>query len=271
MKKILFQAVIIISLIFTVWFALSRVDWMKIFKVEQITNKTEKKLGDLFWELYNNSGKEIKNAEAIQALDSILSKICVSNTIDKSQVKLHMVQSDEINAFALPNRHLVINTGLILAAEDEAELAGVISHEIAHMELNHVMKKLVKEVGLSVLISMTTGSSSSEQVKEAVKLLSSSAYDRSLEKEADIKAVEYLKKSKINPVYFARFLSRLSEKEPAGLKYFSWISTHPDSKERAEYITALCSKNTEYPQSVVSRQTWDNLRQHLSDKKENQP
>ena len=149
MKKIVFQIVVIVSLFFSLWFVLSKIDWMGIFKVEQATQTTEKKLGDLLWDLYNKAEKEIKSEKANLPLDSILSKICNSNNIDKSQIKLHLINSDEINAFALPNKHLVINSGLILACENEAELCGVISHEIAHMELNHVMKKLIKEVCLS--------------------------------------------------------------------------------------------------------------------------
>lgn len=266
MKKIIFQVIVIISLFFILWFALSNVDWMTILKVEKVTKATEKKLGNLFWELYNKAEKEIKSEKAIMPLDSILSKICISNNIDKSQIKLHLIKNDEINAFALPNKHLVINSGLILASENEAELCGIISHEIAHMELNHVMKKLIKEVGLSVLISMTTGNSGSEKIKETAKLLSSSAYDRNLEKEADIKAVDYMTKSNINPEHFANFLYELGASEATNMKYFSWISAHPDSKERAEYIIEYSGRKTKNTQPILTIDTWNKLKEYLTEK-----
>lgn len=266
MKKIVFQIVVIVSLFFSLWFVLSKIDWMGIFKVEQATQTTEKKLGDLLWDLYNKAEKEIKSEKANLPLDSILSKICNSNNIDKSQIKLHLINSDEINAFALPNKHLVINSGLILACENEAELCGVISHEIAHMELSHVMKKLIKEVGLSVVISMTAGNGGAEKIKETAKLLSSSAYDRNLEKEADIKAVDYMTNSNINPEHFANFLYRLGDSESTSMKYFSWISTHPDSKERAEYIIKYIGKKNEKSEAVLATETWNKLKEYLTEK-----
>src|SRR5688572_15007542 len=143
--KVLFQFAVIAALFFVLWFSLSKVNWVSVFKIEQAKKASEEKLGDMIWELIGKSEKEIKGKKAVMPLDSIVSKICTSNDIDRSLIKLHIIKSDEINAFALPNNHLVVYSGLILASENEAELSGVLSHEIAHMELNHVMKKLVKE------------------------------------------------------------------------------------------------------------------------------
>ena len=141
-------------------------------------------------------------------------------------------------------------------------MCGVISHEIAHVELNHVMKKLVKEIGLSVLISMTTGNDGAV-IKETAKMLSSSAFDRNLEKEADIKAVDYLITAKVNPEPFANFLYKLSDKEHEATKYLTWISTHPDSKERAENIIEYCKdKLTDY-KPILNNETWEKLKEEL--------
>ncbi|MDP2207255.1 MAG: M48 family metallopeptidase [Bacteroidota bacterium] len=265
MKKIFFQASLIIALFLVTWFALSKVDWIAIFYIEQVSKTMEEKLGDLFEDFFIKSGKEIQHKEVTLPLDSILSKICVSNGIDQSQVKLHIIESDEINAFALPNKHLILYSGLISASENEAELSGVISHELAHMEMNHVMKKLIKEVGLTVLISITTGNSGSEIIKETIKLLSSSAYDRNLEKEADIKAVEYLIKSNIDPEPFANFLNKVADSESQVEKHLSWINTHPASKERAEYIIEHGSGKPKKIQPILTKETWDRLKENMKE------
>jgi predicted Zn-dependent protease len=125
------------------------------------------------------------------------------------------------------------------------------------------MKKLVKEVGLSVLISITAGNGGSEKIREVAKLLSSSAYDRNLEQEADIKAVDYMVKSHVNPEHFANFLFKLSESETSANKYLSWISTHPDSKARAEYIIEYAGKKVKNAQSVLTIITWEKLKDYL--------
>ncbi len=236
MKKILIELVISVALILAVWLGLSQVDWMKLFNIEQVTQNTEEKIGDLFWKMLKSSETEISSDSIVSPVDSMLTRICTANTIDRKKVKLHLLRKDEINAFALPNNHLVIYSGLIAACENEAELYGVIGHELAHMEKNHVMNKLIKEVGLSVLISMTTGNGNAEMIKEAIKHLSSTAYDRSLETEADLTAVDYLEKAEINPEPFANFLYRLADETKHLPSQIYWISTHPESKERAEKI-----------------------------------
>lgn len=236
MKKILIELVISVALILAVWLGLSQVDWMKLFNIEQVTQNTEEKIGDLFWKMLKSSETEISSDSIVAPVDSMLTRICTANTIDREKVKLHLLRKDEINAFALPNSHLVIYSGLIAACKNEAELYGVIGHELAHMEKNHVMNKLIKEIGLSVLISMTTGNGNAEMIKEAIKHLSSTAYDRSLETEADLSAADYLIKAGINPEPFANFLYRLADETNHLPSQIYWISTHPESKERAEKI-----------------------------------
>lgn len=263
MKKIILQALVTLAIFFGIWFAFNQIDWVKIMKVQQATDKTEEKLGTLFWDIFKKTEVEITDKETLKTLDSIVTHICKSNKIERAKIKVHILYNEEVNAFALPNGHLVIFSGLILNAENQEELAGVICHEIAHIELNHVMKKLVKEIGLSVLISMTTGNGNGEVVKETAKILSSTAFDRSLEKEADLKAVDYLVQAKINPEPFANFLYKLSENEHEVMKYMTWISTHPDSKERAEYIIEYSHGKSSDFKSIISNETWNQLIEDL--------
>jgi predicted Zn-dependent protease len=259
MKKLLFQAIISISLFFSIWVLLSNINWITIFQVEQVQQNTEEKLGVLYWELFNEYDGEIKDIEVLAPLDSILSRICPSNDIDRSQIKLHIVKSDEINAFALPDKHLVIYSGLLLTIENEAELTGVICHEIAHMQKNHVMKKLIKEVGLSLLISMTSSKNGGTIIKETAKLLSSSSYDRRLEKEADITAVEYLINSSVDAKPFAEFLFRLGLNNDSNLEIRTWVSSHPNSEIRAQYILKKCLPESTENNNILNSNTWDKL------------
>ncbi|MUP39212.1 hypothetical protein [Labilibaculum euxinus] len=97
MKLLLFQAIISISLFFGIWRLLNNVNWISIFKIERIQENTEEKLRELYWELFNEYDAEIKDIEVLAPLDSILSKICTSNNIDRTQIKLHIIKSDEIS------------------------------------------------------------------------------------------------------------------------------------------------------------------------------
>jgi len=262
MEKIFFKLLALIALFLAILFTANQVNWMALLKVEENISSTEEKIGELFWELYEENNREINDLSIIEPIDSIFSKICETNNIKKGDIKLHITKNYEVNAFALPNKHLVLNTGLISEVNNEEELAGVIGHEIAHMELDHVMKKLVKEIGLAVVVTMTSGNGNNQVILESLRTLTSSAYDRSLEEEADIKAVDYLIAAHIDPAPFADFLYSLGSGSDTE-EYLSWVSTHPYSKERAEYIINYSQEKTYKKESVLSDATWEGLKQNI--------
>jgi len=265
MKKIIFQFFVLVALFFGLWFLLSNINWMSAFKIEKLTDDTEIKIGKAVWDLYKKTEKENKDEKAVNAIDSIVDKICSKNNINRETIKVHIIIKNDINAFAMPGGHLVVYSGLIKAADNPDELAGVIAHEISHIELDHVMKKLIKEVGLSVLISMTSGNGGGETIKQVSKILSSSAFDRKLEKEADISAVEYLINAKINPEPLAEFLYKLAENKKEESTYEGWLSTHPDSKKRAEYILEYSKGKIINPKPALSESSWKVLKENAED------
>ncbi len=111
MKKVIIQGAITILLFFGTWYALTQIDWVKVFKVQKVTDKTEQKLGELFWEVFKKTEEENKNTHVVNSIDSIVTHICKSNKIDRETIIVHVLKKDEINAFALPNGHLIIYSG----------------------------------------------------------------------------------------------------------------------------------------------------------------
>jgi predicted Zn-dependent protease len=200
-----------------------------------VTTDLDEKLGDVFWESYSADMVEVKDDKVILPIIKMVDQLCSENGIKSSSIKVHVVNNKEINAFAMPGRHLVVHTGLIQFADHQEEIAGVVAHEIAHIESGHVVKKLGKEIGLSILMNLTLGDIGGEVVRNALSTITSTAYDRSLEKEADLKAVDYMIAAKMNPTYLASFLEKL-DKQSQTPEVLQWVSTHPDSKERVSYI-----------------------------------
>ncbi len=238
---------------------------MTLLNIEVATKSTEEKLGELYWELFKTTETEVRSKKVTSAIDDLVSHLCASNRIDRSKIKIHILQKGEINAFAMPDHHLVIFTGLIEACENEAELAGVIAHEIAHMEKNHVMKSLIKEVGLSVIISITTGGRSTEMIKETAKVLTSSAYDRHLESEADLCAADYLLSADLDPEGLATFLFKLANEEKNIPSQFYWISSHPESEQRAADIIEYIKSKDVAKDSVLTSLQWNDMKKRLQD------
>lgn len=264
MKKIAIQFFIIVFVFFGLWITLSQLNWIKIFKVENVQASMEQKLGKLIWENIEKTEHVNDNQFIKETIDSIVNIICNFNKIDKKSLHIHILNSKEINAYALPDGHLVILTGLIKEVDNAEALAGVIGHEIAHIKQHHVMQKLIKDIGLSVLLAQAAGNTGAgKSIGEIVKLLNSTAFDRELEKKADLKSVEYLLNANINPVYFAEFLYKIADDEIDTSKILNWISTHPDSKIRAEYIIDQSNITKKKFNTIIDFNTWERLKLEL--------
>jgi predicted Zn-dependent protease len=140
MKKTIIQGAITLLLFFGSWFLLTKINWVRVFNVQKVTDKTEEKLGDLFWEAFQKNEQENKNPFVINTIDSMVSRICTANNINRESIKVHVFTKEDINAFALPNGHLIVYTGLIKNADNQEELCGVICHEMAHINLNQLFE-----------------------------------------------------------------------------------------------------------------------------------
>lgn len=266
MQKIFIRGVLIVCSFLGLWFVLQNINWMRIFNVEKNTQKTEEKLGKLMFDYFKSIDEEVTNPLITKTVDSLVNAVCEANQINTETLKVHILKNSEINAFALPDRHLVIYTGLIEATDTQEALIGVISHELAHIEKNHVMRKLMKEIGLSVLLSMISGQSNGTVIANTAKVLSSSAFDRSLEKEADIIAIDYMVNTHVNPEPFANFLYFLGGDTHIVTE---WISTHPVSEDRSAYILEYINgyERIEYKE-IISPILWKDFRDevyHLND------
>lgn len=262
--KTVFRGLSIVGSFFVIWFLLAQIDYITFFKIDKAKSATEKGVGDMIWDQIKTTENIVIDDSITNTLDKLLKPLCKENGIVRDSLKVHIIQKDEVNAFALPDGHLVVYSGLIEASKNEQALIGVLGHEIAHIEKDHVMKKLSKEIGFSVLMSVTTGGNSGGVIKEIMHTLSSTAYDRSLEKEADITSVEYMLNAKIDPRPFADFLYDMSfdNKFESAL---SWISTHPESEARAKYILGYIKGKKLDKKTILSQKEWDGFKKAVDD------
>ena len=258
MIKVITGALFISAVFILCWFALAQVNWLNLLQVEEISYKLDQKLGEVLSDYILESETVVEDSEINEPVESICTALCKANGIDADELKVYVIEKDEVNAFAFPGNQLIIYSGLINESNNQYELAGVIAHELAHIQLGHIRKKLVKEIGLSALLTISGGGNGAA-IKEIVKLLSSSAYDRELEKEADLIAIAYMHKAGINSDYLADFLERLNSQSKYE-KYFSWISTHPDTKERVKYIRAKKINPVKEDKVLLSKDDWNNLK-----------
>jgi beta-barrel assembly-enhancing protease len=250
MEKILIQFAVLVISFFGLWFLLSRIDFVNRDQVEKFAAESEQKLGEVILESITLTSEEVNNKKLKALLDSIKTRLCEGKKLDCSKIKLHLVRNSEVNAFALPDDHLVVFTGLLEYADNAEEVAGVMAHEIGHIEKNHVMKKLTKDIGLSMLFSIAGGEAGGKIARETAKMLSSTAFDRDKEAEADAFAVEVLAAANIDPQHLSDFFFRLARKHDLPDELV-WISTHPDTDERAEKIINMKKGYTVKPEPII--------------------
>jgi Zn-dependent protease with chaperone function len=150
--------------------------------------------------------------------------------------EFHVVQDDSLNAYALPGGVVVVHTALIAATKRPEELAGVLAHEVQHVELRHSLHGAVKNLGLKAVWALTTGDLGSSLAGQAALQLTSLKFSRQDETAADDKGFASLVAQKIDPSGMAEFFKTMSEKAPDAPVAF--VSTHPLSEDRLRELNA---------------------------------
>ncbi len=172
MKAVL-QFLALTILFFGTWYLLSRINFTERWNTGRIGSYNEKKIGELIWDAIKKSEKEIRNEKVTQPVQQMLEKLkgAKAKSDSSDAISIHVVMKGDANAFAIPGRRVVVFSGLIKYCNSPDEFAGVLAHEMAHIEKDHVKKKLIKEVGLAMLESMAGGSAGSEIVLEIDRVL----------------------------------------------------------------------------------------------------
>lgn len=149
---------------------------------------------------------------------------------------LYIANDSQINAYALPGGVIVVNDGLLDAAANVGEVAGVLAHEIQHVELRHGLRSVVKQAGLALVIMLVTGDSSGTLAGEAGQRLIGLKFSRDAERQADQTGFDRLVSVDVDPAGMASFFDTLAREKGAGQAQF--LSTHPASEQRAVALRA---------------------------------
>jgi predicted Zn-dependent protease len=211
----------------------------------------------------------------------------VRNSDAKVPFTIKVVDSDEINAFALPGGFFYVNSGLILAADEEAELAGVMAHEIAHVAARHATRQMTRgqiaNIASIPLIFVGGGLGYALQSAASLALpMTFLKFSRGFEAEADYLGLQYMYATGYDPQAFIAFFEKVQAKEkkkPGSLA--KAFSTHPQTPDRIgksqEEIAKILPQRDQYVddtsefQVVKSRLATLENRHKVEDQKENRP
>lgn len=183
---------------------------------------------------------------------------------------IKVIDSDEVNAFALPGGFFFVNKGLILAADNEAELAGVMAHEIAHVAARHAMENQGKGtlINYGALAGIIFGGPIVSTVLQngggILAGLAGLKFTRGAENEADNLGVQYLYASGYDPLAMSTMFEKLASKnkKKAG-SIQKLFSTHPQSLDRRDSSLALVARFPEKEEYIISTSEFQRVKAHL--------
>jgi len=183
---------------------------------------------------------------------------------------IKVIDSDEVNAFALPGGFFYVNRGLILAADNEAELAGVMAHEIAHVAARHAMENQGKGTALQygmlagIIFGGGIASGILQNTAGLTQALAFFKFSRGAEEEADKLGVQYLYASGYDPTGMSTMFEKLAsqnKKKPGTLAKL--FASHPQSLERRDESLQLVAQFPEKEEYIISTSEFQRVKAHL--------
>ena len=199
----------------------------------------------------------VEDEEILQYVDRIGQKVAAASGRNEFDYKFYVVMNDQLNAFALPGGKIFVNVGAIMNTDSEAELAGLLAHEVAHSALSHGFQLVTQGNLTANVVSYIpyVGSTASSLI-----VLN---YSRGMEKQADVFGTRIL----VNTGYAADGVRNLMLKLHESHQHEdtpeppAWLSTHPNTKQRVRYMEKLIVDNN------LNRYAYEGVSRHQEIKK----
>lgn len=212
----------------------------------------DRRLGDQA-AVYLESGMDFCEDSGLEgAIAEMLERLVGEDASERYTIRI--VRDSEVNALALPNGGIYLFSGLLAESESAAEVAGVIAHEIGHIDRRHSIRQLIQAAGFAYLATMLLGAGFEElETAETISELASLAlffkYSRDFEREADLYSIRQMHAAGIEghgllDFFVRRATADLEDPAPtyslenAARALPDFLSSHPADKERAQYLEA---------------------------------
>ena len=178
-------------------------------------------------------------------------------------VKTTVVDSKEVNAFAMPGGNIVVYSGILKAMKSSDELAALLGHEVSHINGRHSLKTILQSVAMGMAVSIVLNDVSGivAVLVQNAEMLRSMSYSRSIEQSADNEGMKLLVLNGIHPLAMKRLMQRLKANTPTMPDEIGFLSSHPSTEDRMRLADqfAVPYKNSSFVAKPVLDSLWAKL------------
>ena len=210
-----------------------------------ISLEDEWRLGEQLSQDIARQVRLVNDPQALAYVNNLGRALVAQTEMAQLPWQFHIVDDPAINAFAIPGGHVYVNRGLIRAADNASELAGVMGHEIAHGVARHATEQISRQYGLSVVAALVLGQNPSVLQELAAQIVAGGTlarFSREAENEADALGLRYMAGAGYNPrgmvTMFQRLLSN-RQSRPSSVEQF--FATHPLTEDRIRNVERMIS------------------------------
>jgi Zn-dependent protease with chaperone function len=194
--------------------------------VDQVSIETERELGKIAFAQVEAGTALIKEGKAVEVIRAMGAKLTQGSRYD---YQWFIAKDAMINAYAIPGGFVVVNAGLIQAADNAEEVAGVLAHEVQHVERRHSLKGMVHNLGLSAVLNLALGDVGGGVWAGMATQLATLKYGREHESEADRLGLATLNRAGVDAHGMLRFFEKLNQQDGGSI---ALLSTHPATADR---------------------------------------
>jgi len=210
------------------------------FAVDQVPVDVEEELGEQAAGDMLSKGRVCAAPPMNRAVVAIMDRLTAASDDETYTFRCYVVDSTDVNAFALPGGFVFVNRGLIEEAGSPEEVAGVLAHEMTHVLERHGLRNVVARAGMWLIVGLLFGDASGAGglIAGGASELLNLSFSRTQEEAADLGGLELLYAARIDPEGLPDFFERLldEEQEKPGAAIPSFLSSHPETLERINTI-----------------------------------
>lgn len=181
-------------------------------------------------------GEEIESPNAVDAVQGVVDRLAPHSAIQGVNYQVLIIDSDVVNALALPGGTILVFRGLIDTMDSTEQLSAVIAHEMSHVTLRHHLRQISRSVGLVAAVHIVIGDVGGIVAlgTEVLQTAALNNYSQGQETEADLEGARMMHAAGLDPQAMIQMLDSLPNAHLHGA--LSWLSTHPNSAERIKAV-----------------------------------